>query len=110
MWLAVDLVRLSVKRDVDHVVVVSSDTDLVSALEAAVELRGTNFVEVAGWSGPGDSAPVLSVAGVKQHLMDKAVFDRVCDPTDYNIPLRQRRRSSWNSQIEAEGRRRRDSR
>jgi uncharacterized LabA/DUF88 family protein len=48
VWLAIDLVRAACHRTADRVVVVSTDTDLVPALELAVQERGPDFVEVAG--------------------------------------------------------------
>jgi uncharacterized LabA/DUF88 family protein len=111
VWLAIDLVKIAMEQDVDRVVVVSSDTDLVPALELAVELRGEEFVEVAGWDGRADAAPILNVAGVVQRGLTKSHYERFRDDTDYNVGIRIRRKQQqqpWDGQIEAEGRHRRD--
>ena len=109
VWLAVDLVHLAMDQGADRVVVVSSDTDLVPALELAVQTRGESFVEVAGWEGPHPSAALLGVAGVAKHRLTRTHYDRFCDDTDYNLSVRIRKNSSWEGQIEPEGRRRRPS-
>jgi uncharacterized LabA/DUF88 family protein len=105
--LAVDLIRIAHERSADRAVVVSSDTDLVPALEVAVEVRGESFVEVAGWVGHRPSAALLSVPGVPQHRLDKTIYEQVRDPTDYNVGVRIRKRQGWDAQIHAEGRQRR---
>jgi hypothetical protein len=109
--LAIDLVSIAHRQEADCVVVVSSDTDLEPALELATELRGEGFVEVAGWDGPGDCAAILSVTGVRQHRLDRGDYERLKDDTDYNLNIRVRRRrgtNSWEDQIGAEGKHRRD--
>ncbi len=107
--LAVDLVRLAMENGATgQVVVFSSDTDLVPAVELAVELRGEAFVEVAGWTGPHPSAALLDVAGARKLPLDRRIYDRVEDPTDYSVSARSRRKSGWDAQIQAEGRRRKN--
>ncbi len=109
--LAIDLISIAHREEAERVVVVSSDTDLEPALELATALRGEGFAEVAGWDGPGDCAPVLSVEGVLQHRLNQTDYERLHDPTDYNLPIRIRRRrgdGSWDDQIGAEGKARRD--
>lgn len=109
VWLAVDLVKHAMRHDVDRVVIFSTDTDLVPALEAAVEERGPEFTEVAAWAGQGSSAAMLRVPGhrIVQHALRRDTYDRLHDRTDYNLPKRQRESqgSSWDAQIDAEGRR-----
>jgi uncharacterized LabA/DUF88 family protein len=107
VWLAVDLIHLAMDQGADRVVVASSDTDLVPALELAVQIRGSAFVEVAGWDGPNQSAALLTVKGVRKHRLDRMLYDRLHDPTDYNVSARSRAKGSWDSQIQAEGKRRR---
>ena len=109
VWLAVDLVKIAMEQSADCVVVASSDTDLVPALELAVELRGSEFVEVAGWDGPGPSAAILEVAGVTQRPLHRQHYDRLHDPSDYTVGVRIRKRSAtgFDAQIQAEGKRRR---
>jgi uncharacterized LabA/DUF88 family protein len=109
VWLAIDLVKIAMEESANRVVVVSSDTDLVPALELAVEIRGGSFVEVAGWDGSADAAPMLSVMGVEQRFLARNHYDRFRDSTDYNLGVRIRKKSSWEGQIQAEGRSRREN-
>jgi hypothetical protein len=110
--LAIDLVSLAYLQGADRVVVVSSDTDLVPALELVREIRGDNFAEVAGWIGPHLSAAILSVEGVPQHPLNATDFERLQDNTNYSLSIRVRKRrgdgGGWDAQIDAEGKRRRD--
>ncbi len=46
---AVDVVRHTIRRECEVVIIVSHDSDLLPAVEAVVEL-GTAHVEVATWS------------------------------------------------------------
>jgi len=48
--IAVDLMHLALRRQYDALVLFSSDTDLLPALETIVQLRLTH-VEVASWAG-----------------------------------------------------------
>ena len=107
VWLAIDLVKLAMDKAVDRVVVVTSDTDLVPAVELAAEIVGAPFVEVAGWTGNFPSAEVLAVDGVPRHQLDATLYERFHDDTDYNLSLRVRKRTGWSAQIEAEGKKRR---
>ncbi len=52
VWLAIDLIYLAMDQGADHVVVFSTDTDVLPAIELAKKIRGAAFVEVAGWDGP----------------------------------------------------------
>ncbi|MDA8069550.1 MAG: NYN domain-containing protein [Actinomycetota bacterium] len=110
VWLAVDLVKIAMDRGAHRAIVMTSDTDLVPAVELAVEVRGTDFVEVAGWEGQHQSAAILVVAGARRHRLDFRAFQRVSDATDYGVNARARRRQGWDAQIAAEGKRRRDNR
>lgn len=109
VWLAVDLARMAVRGTVDRAVVVSTDTDLVPALILAVEERGAEFVEVAGWVGSTSAASLLKVPRhrIVQRQLKRDAYDRLRDPTDYGIPKAKRRspQTSWDQQITAEGRR-----
>ena len=107
VWLAIDLVKLAMDNEADRVVVVSSDTDLIPALELAVDLRGESFVEIAGWKGPNASAEILDVPGVAKRPLNRTLYDRFADPTDYNFGARLRKKVGWDAQISAEGRKRR---
>lgn len=108
VWLAVDLARIAVKGLADRVVVVSTDTDLVPALELACEERGEQFVEVAGWVGASTAAALLRVQGLRltQRALRRDAYDKLADPTDYNAPKgKPGANRSWDAQIAAEGRR-----
>jgi uncharacterized LabA/DUF88 family protein len=50
VMLAVDLVRCSMRKAADIIILASRDTDLLPALEAAYDMDGS-IVEVAGWQG-----------------------------------------------------------
>jgi uncharacterized LabA/DUF88 family protein len=109
VWLAIDLVKIAMDQSAERVVVVSSDTDLVPALDLAVQIRGEEFVEVAGWDGGPGTAPILDVPGVVQRGLTRSHYERFRDDTDYHVGVRIRRKQSWDGQIEAEGRRRREN-
>lgn len=106
VWLAVDLVRAACHKTADRVVVMSTDTDLVPALQLAIEERGPEFVEVAGWLGAPEAASLLRVPGhrIAHRELRRAAYDRLADPTDYSTKAR-RVRTEWDEQISAEGRR-----
>jgi len=108
VWLAVDLVGHALRRDVDRVVVFSTDTDLVPALEMAVAERGAEFVEVAAWVGSGSSAAMLRVPGhrIVQRALKLEHYERLHDPSNYNLPKGHRGISdrAWDAQIAQEGR------
>lgn len=109
VWLAIDLVQRAIRKTVDRVVVFSTDTDMVPALELAVAECGPQFIEVAAWAGPNQTAAMLRVPGARivQRALRREMYDRLHDPTDYNLPRDRRNapRSSWDAQISAEGRR-----
>ena len=69
----------------DVAVLMSTDTDLVPALEQVAEAGKT--VEVAAWDG-NNRNPRLTVHGRQTwcHWLDRRWYDRVCDPTDYTLP------------------------
>lgn len=50
VMLAVDLVRCSITKNADVLILASRDTDLLPALEAAYDLD-SSIVETAGWTG-----------------------------------------------------------
>lgn len=80
--LAVDFVRLAVERAFDVGILMSTDTDLVPALEAAVAI-GVH-VEVAAWAGPSSNRR-LSLAGNHPwcHHLHRDDYLAAHDPTDY---------------------------
>lgn len=106
VWLAVDLARAACRQTADRVIVMSTDTDLVPALHLAIEERGPEFVEVAGWVGAPEAASLLRVPGhrIAHRELDRRAYDRLADPTDYSIKPR-RTRTEWDEQISTEGRR-----
>ncbi len=53
--IAVDMVRLAMEQAYDAAILVSSDTDLMPAIEAIIDLR-LGHVEIAAWNGPSVSA------------------------------------------------------
>ncbi|HEX8001698.1 MAG TPA: NYN domain-containing protein [Mycobacteriales bacterium] len=81
--LGIDFVRLAVQGAYDVGVLMSTDTDLVPALEAVLELTGVR-VEVAAWRAK-RANPRLSVGHDKPwcHHLGRADYDAVHDPTDY---------------------------
>ena len=90
--LAVDVVRLFVEKRFDVGIVVSTDTDLVPALEAVIEISGDGAdlpIEVAAWRSE-RSQKRLRVAGKNVFCfeLDFAKYGSVRDLTDYNIPTR----------------------
>lgn len=107
VWLAIDLVRAACHHTADRVVVVSTDTDLVPALLLAIEERGPEFVEVAGWVGSAEAASLLRVPGyrIAHRELFEGAYDKLADPTDYTSRHRQRPRTEWDDAISAEGRR-----
>ena len=110
VWLAIDLVRTACHKTADRVVVMSTDTDLVPALQLAIEEKGPEFVEVAGWVGAPSAASLLRVQGhrIAHRELHRTAYDKLADPTDYSVRP-QRSRTEWDDQISAEGRRPRRS-
>lgn len=83
VMLALDIALGSRDALFDVAVVVSADTDLVPALEAALE-AGVR-VETATFSGPGASARALMVPGrrIWNHKLTETDFRSVADTTNY---------------------------
>jgi hypothetical protein len=89
--LAIDVVRRAlIDHECDVAVVVSADTDLLPAFELIVEQRGPAAIEAATWVGPNWSPKPLGLAHVRirQHRLDRALYQQIVDPTDYNKPSR----------------------
>jgi uncharacterized LabA/DUF88 family protein len=88
--LAVDFVRMAVQGDYDIGVLMSTDTDLIPALEAVIALRGRPYprCEVAAWSRPGAYSRRLHVKGahVWCHWLGPTDYAAAEDLTDYNQP------------------------
>ena len=87
--LAVDFVVMAVTRTYDVGILVSTDTDLVPALEAVVGLGGNRGprAEVAAWTSS-RGAPRLRVSQVRLwcHYLRVDDYRGMVDPTDYTIP------------------------
>lgn len=90
--LAVDFVRLAIEGRYDAGVLFSADTDLLPALEAVCELRGSAACEVAAWAPPGSSPNILRVKDqhLRYHYLDRRWYERLHDPTDYSVRRRRR--------------------
>ena len=83
VMLAVDVVDMARTDAYDTAVVFSADTDLLPALEAAVEIG--KRVETATWRGHGENRGPLRIKqrNLWNHYLDHACFDLVRDDTDY---------------------------
>lgn len=85
VMLAVDLIRCSMMKRADVIILASRDTDLLPALEAAYDVDGS-FVEVTGWAvgsrlrfrGPTGRRPLWHTG------LDSAAFQRSLDQRDYS--------------------------
>lgn len=86
--LAVDLVFNAARKNYDVGIVVSTDTDLVPALQAVKNLQrawGEPRVEVAAWSPLGKRLN-LPATPIWCHRLDRADYDFVKDETRYATP------------------------
>ena len=90
--MAVDFVTMAVDGDYDVGVLLSTDTDLIPALEAIVGLNRRPYprCEVAAWSQAGAYSRRLQVPGARLccHWLGPADYSAVEDLTDYNIAPR----------------------
>jgi hypothetical protein len=80
--LAIDMVRLALRREYDAAILFSTDTDLVPALEAIREIKA--HVEVASWRG---SNPLRFPGGATLpwcHFLSAGDYRQVADPRDYS--------------------------
>ena len=82
VWLAVDLIAEGIANAHDAIVVMSSDTDLVPAIEYVRDHTGTH-VELACWNAPGIYPMSMKGPDGKGrrpfcHFLGAEVFDRVC--------------------------------
>ena len=84
--LAIDFVTMAVDGLYDIGVIMSTDTDLVPALEfGRSRFAGERHVAVAAWRSP-DSRRRLSIPGANIwcHWLSRDDYDTVADPTNYN--------------------------
>ena len=88
--LAVDFVTMAANGGYDIGVLMSTDTDLIPALEAVIKLDGRPYprCEVAAWSRPGAYSRRLHVSGKRVwcHWLGPDDYAAVEDLTDYNLP------------------------
>lgn len=87
MALAVDVAMMGVRGEYDVAIVLSTDTDLIPALEAIVDLKGDPYprIEVAAWSSPEGRSRRLSVPGknIWCHWLTVDRYHQVADKTNY---------------------------
>ncbi len=88
--LAIDFVVMAVRGEYGVGIIMSTDTDLVPALEAVTALGGRPFprCEVAAWSAPNSHSQRLGVPGrrIWCHWLDENEYRVVADPRDYSKP------------------------
>ncbi len=84
--IAVDMIRLATTGAYDVAILVSSDTDLLPAVETLIDLRLAH-VEVAAWTG---AHPLRFVRNGRRlpwcHFLNEPEYHVVEDPTDYTRP------------------------
>lgn len=82
--LAIDVVAMGLRRQYDAAIVVSSDTDLMPAIETVVTEQ-LGHIELATWAGarrlrfPNTQLPWC-------HFLNQADYQAVADSTDYTRP------------------------
>lgn len=89
--LAVDFVVMAVRDEYDIGIIMSSDTDLIPALEGVFALNPPRPIpEVAAWTSPTGYSSRLRVRGEKVvcHWLDASDYAAVADPRDYNVVTR----------------------
>jgi uncharacterized LabA/DUF88 family protein len=87
--IAIDMLMMAVRSELDVAVLVTTDTDLRPALEAfhALPAEQSATIEVAAWRSPTCSKK-LQVPGlhVWSHFLEVADYEALHDSTDYNRP------------------------
>lgn len=86
--LAVDFVGMALRGEYDIGIIMSTDSDLVPALEAVAVLSSARC-EVAAFARPGMHCRRLSIKGARVwcHWIDQATYGAMSDHTDYNQPV-----------------------
>ena len=86
--LAVDFVALAVDAAYDVGVVMSTDTDILPALEFTHErYPDLRHVEVAAWRSPGNNRRLsLTGSNIWCHWLNRIDYEAVADATNYNRP------------------------
>ena len=86
--LSVDFVLMAARGEYDVGIVMSTDTDLIPALEAVIALGGARFprCEVAAWSTPRSHSPRLAIPGrrIWCHWLDEHDYLTVADRRNYS--------------------------
>lgn len=84
VMLAIDLVRCSISKSADVIILASRDTDLLPALEAAYDLDGS-IVETASWRGNSRLrfSPNSGRRPLWSTLLDRHDFAASKDPRSY---------------------------
>jgi hypothetical protein len=85
--IAIDMVMMAIRQELDVAILATTDTDLRPALEAfhALPSGQAATIEVAAWRSPTCSKK-LQVAGlhVWSHFLEAADYNRIRDTRDYN--------------------------
>ena len=84
--LSIDFIAMAVDGDYDVGVIMSTDTDMLPALEFTIKRYGARRVAVAAWHGE-NSGSRLRVPGYSNlwcHRLYRADYDSVADFTNYN--------------------------
>ena len=84
--MAIDFVTMAVDEDYDLGVIVSTDTDLLPALEfVRKRFASERNVAVAAWSSPHSNRRLyIPGTNIWCHWLSRDDYDAVADPTDYN--------------------------
>jgi hypothetical protein len=86
--LSVDFVLMAARGEYDVGIVMSTDTDMIPALEAVIALGGARFprCEVAAWSTPRSHSPRLAIPGrrIWCHWLDEHDYLTVADRRNYS--------------------------
>lgn len=88
--LAIDVATMAADKAYDVGIIVSLDTDLKPGLVyvcAKQRAWGKPRAEVAAWSADGQKNARLSVSGanIYCHWLGRDIYNKVCDPRDYNV-------------------------
>ncbi len=84
--LSVDFIAMAVAGDYDVGVIMSTDTDMLPALEFTIKSYGVRRVAVAAWHGEnsGSRLRIPGHANLWCHRLYRADYDAAADPTNYN--------------------------
>lgn len=83
--LAVDFVTMAMEQEYDIGVIMSTDNDLLPALEFVNGRSEVHQVAVAAWGNSGRHRYRLTIPGANLwcHWLDRGDYDAVADPTNY---------------------------